>query len=171
MPTAMPRDSVQRPHPRWRWRVLAGLLALCYAILIASGLISSRADWVWYSSLVQPGFLLPASLFLAIEFVIHTLIAIAAWRVWRAAGNFAEARTALIPFFVQLALNLAWPFLFFDAQRMGLALIDLGALTCLILLTTVRFWQIERIASLLMLPYFAWVVYMTAWNAALWQLN
>ena len=94
-------------------------------------------------------------------------MAIAAWRVWRAAG-LAGARRALSLHLGQLALNLAWSVLFFGLHLTGAALVDILLLLIAIALTAHAFMAHDRLAGLLMLPYLAWVGYATALNIAIW---
>ena len=50
-------------------------------------------------------------------------------------------------------------------------MVDIVVLVVLIALTTVAFWQVDRRAGLLLVPYLLWVVYATALNGAIWHLN
>ncbi len=122
----------------------------------------------WYAGLVKPGFNPPDWLFAPVWTALYILMAVAAWRVWRIAGLKSIELTA---FFVQLALNCAWSFLFFSAHWIAVALADLGMLWLLILATLILFWRRDRLAGLLLLPYLAWAGFALALNAAIWQLN
>ena len=95
---------------------------------------------------------------------------IAAWLVWRVAG-FRAARTALILFIAQLALNALWSWLFFGWQRADLAFADIVLLWVLILATTIAFWRIRPPAGTLLVPYLLWVSFACALNYAIWQFN
>ena len=68
-------------------------------------------------------------------------------------------------------MNLAWSFLFFGFQQIGLALVEVAVLLLAILATMALFWRIDRLAGALFLPYLIWVGYATLLNASLWQLN
>jgi tryptophan-rich sensory protein len=35
----------------------------------------------------------------------------------------------------------------------------------------VLFWRVDRVAAVLLVPYFAWVSFASALNIAVWQLN
>jgi benzodiazapine receptor len=72
---------------------------------------------------------------------------------------------------LQLALNLGWSVLFFGFRLIGTALIEIVLLLAAIIVTAVLFWRIDRPASVLLLPYIAWVGFATILNAALWRLN
>jgi tryptophan-rich sensory protein len=98
---------------------------------------------------------------------LYAMIAIAGWLAWRRAG-FGPALTT---YAVQLGLNAIWTPLFFGAGQYGLALVDIVVLWILIGATVALFWRISRAAALLLVPYWAWVTFATALNAAIWWLN
>ena len=53
----------------------------------------------------------------------------------------------------------------------GAAAIEIGALLLAIIVTTVMFWRIDRVAGLLLTPYIVWVSYATALNISIWLRN
>jgi len=95
---------------------------------------------------------------------------VAAWCAWR--EQEAKHRTlGLSLFVVQLCANALWSWLFF-AWRMGAAAFaDVMLLLVLIAATVVSFWNIRRLAAVLMLPYFAWVCFASALTWVVWQGN
>jgi benzodiazapine receptor len=78
---------------------------------------------------------------------------------------------ALALFFVQLALNATWSFVFFGLRQPGLALLEILALLAAIIATMTSFAQLSRPACWLMTPYAAWVSYATFLNFGIWRLN
>ena len=95
---------------------------------------------------------------------------IAAWLVWRV-GGFRAAKSALTLFFVQLALNALWSWLFFGWHRGALAFTDILLLWALIVATLISFWSIRPLAGALLVPYLLWVSFASALNYSVWQLN
>ena len=81
------------------------------------------------------------------------------------------ARLALAAWALQLALNLAWSFVFFGARMIGAALAEIVLLLAAIVATTVLSWRVDRVAGALFAPYVAWVAFATVLNTALWRLN
>jgi len=144
-------------------------LVLCLAVSGLGGAITSTSVGTWYQALEKPTFNPPDWVFAPVWTTLYVLMALAGWRVWRMKSE--AGRRALAVFALQLGLNLAWSFLFFGFQQIGLALIEVAALLFAILLTTVLFWRIERLAGILFLPYLIWVGYATLLNASLWLLN
>ncbi len=102
--------------------------------------------------------------------LLYGLMAFAAWRVWLAAPS-PERSLALALFVAQLALNLAWTWIFFRKHAVGAALIEVIALWVAIAVTMLAFRRVEPGAEWLMAPYLAWVTFASALNAAFWRLN
>jgi tryptophan-rich sensory protein len=98
----------------------------------------------------------------------YVLMAIAAWMAWRRGP---VAKPALQLFIVQLALNVAWSFIFFGAHNPGLAFAEIIVLWLAIIATARAFWRLSPPAGLLMLPYIAWVSFAAVLNFTVWRLN
>lgn len=156
-----------------RGRDLLGLgvfVALCAAVSVIGGAVTATSVNTWYQALEKPAFNPPDWVFPVVWTALYIMIAIAGWRVWRRAP-LDVTRLALAVFALQLGLNLGWSFLFFGAQRIGLALAEIVVLFHTIAANIALFWRIDRWAGALLLPYLAWVAYATVLNAALWLLN
>lgn len=149
---------------------LLGFVALCLAVAAIGGAVTATSVGTWYAGLAKPSFNPPNWLFGPVWTALYLMMAFAAWRVWRAKG-IAGARAALAAWALQLALNLAWSFLFFGGRMIGAALAEIVLLLLTILATALLFWRIDRLAGVLLAPYAAWVGFATLLNAALWRLN
>jgi translocator protein len=98
-------------------------------------------------------------------------MAYALWRILSLPENRPGRSTAIVAFFVQLALNGLWSFAFFGGQSPLAGLVVIAALIVAILATIRAFWRLDRAAGLLLVPYLAWVAYATVLNGTIWQLN
>jgi tryptophan-rich sensory protein len=125
----------------------------------------------WYDGLAKPPLTPPNWLFAPVWTALFLAMAYAAFRVLsRPAGT--PARTwALRAFFVQLALNGLWSWTFFAGRSPGAGLLVIAALLGAVLLTTRLFWQVDRTAGWLLVPYVAWGAYATYLNFGVWRLN
>lgn len=139
-------------------------------VAAAAGSIASIMAATFYSALARPAWAPPPAIFGPVWTVLYTLMAIAAWLVWRE-GGFRAARTALVLFLVQLVANALWSWLFFGWHRGAFALADILLLWLLIACTIAAFWRIKPLAGALLAPYLLWVSFATALNYAVWQLN
>jgi len=150
--------------------VLAFFVALCLVIgALGASVVATSVD-TWYADLAKPPFTPPDRLFGPVWTVLYVLMAIAAWRVWRAADRDTR-RGPLTLFALQLALTLGWTVVFFGLQKIGAAVATIVVLDVGVVVTTLAFRSIDRWAGLLMVPYLAWVVFATVLNIAIWRLN
>ncbi len=149
---------------------LIAFIALCLGVAAIGGAVTATSVGTWYAALAKPAFNPPDWVFGPVWTALYLMMAIAAWRVWRARGV-GGARQALGAWALQLALNLGWSLLFFGARLIGAALVEIVLLLAAILATLVLFWRIDRAAGWLLVPYAAWVGFATLLNAALWRLN
>jgi len=145
-------------------------LAPCLAVSAIGAAATATSVGTWYQTLAKPPFNPPDWVFAPVWTALFFMMALAGWRVWRSDG-LRKARWALALFALQLALNLAWSVLFFGYRSIGAALVEIVVLLLAILATTIVFWQRDRIAGMLFIPYACWVAFATVLNAALWQLN
>ena len=156
------------------WRrnavALAVFVAICLAISAIGGWITAQSVGTWYPTLRKPFFNPPDWVFAPVWTSLYLAIAIAGWRVWRRAGV-AGAPAAMACYALQLALNLAWSFLFFGGRMIGAALAGILVLLVAIVANAALFRPIDRVAAWLLAPYAAWVAFAALLNLALWWLN
>lgn len=151
-----------------KWLVLAGFMLLCLAVGGLGGWITAQSVIRWYPTLNKPEWNPPSWVFGPVWTALYVMMAVAAWLVWQKP---AATRTAMILFFIQLALNSLWSFLFFGARSPGLALIDILALWLALALAVHAFFKHSSNAGLLLLPYLAWVSFAAFLNFSIWRLN
>jgi translocator protein len=153
---------------RWIW--LLAWLALCFAVAGAGSSWTVSEVPGWYRTLTRPSIAPPSWLFGPVWTLLYALMAIAAWQVSQTAPS--TLRTWAIGLFLtQLALNLAWSFIFFRCHAIGAALAEVVMLWVAIGITTLVFGRIAPSAAGLMMPYWAWVSFAAVLNAAYWRLN
>ncbi|MBY0491393.1 MAG: tryptophan-rich sensory protein [Gemmatimonadaceae bacterium] len=152
----------------------AAWLALLVSIVVtgtaaAIAARSSVTSAVFYAQLDKPAWAPPPWLFGPVWSVLYLLMAVAAWRTWRAAGG--AARGALGLYAGQLVLNALWTWLFFE-RHVGLwATAEVVALWAAILATVLAFRRHDRPAALMLAPYLAWVSFASALTVSVWQRN
>jgi len=168
-PANRPDPLGARNAPRDVW-ALAVFLATCLGIGGLGAVATASSVGTWYQSLHKPAITPPDWLFGPVWTLLYVMIAMAGWLVWRA-PEAPGRKAALTAYATQLALNLAWSFLFFGARMIGVALADILLLLAAVLVNVVRFWRIDRIAAALLVPYALWVAFASVLTFALWRLN
>lgn len=145
--------------------VLLGLsFGLVVAVAAVGGLATSSGLRDWYDDLDKAPWNPPSWVFGPAWTLLYALMALAAWLVAREGLDQRAAQVALGLYLAQLALNLAWSWLFFGARAPGWAFVDIALLAIAIALTIVAFWRVSPTAAWLLLPYLAWVVFAATLN-------
>ena len=104
---------MNRPEARSELIHEARLVAIAVIPVIAASIVGQIATYPnltpWYAGLVKPSFNPPNWVFVPVWTTLYVLMAFAVWRVLRSRRRTAMRRVGLVLFFVQLALNAAWP--------------------------------------------------------------
>lgn len=156
---------------------LTAFLAVSFAVAALGTLATIQNVKGWYADADKASWNPPNEVFGPVWTVLYILMSGAAWLVWRRRGAHAGTRSALTAYVVQLVLNAVWTPVFFGlypltgAPALWIALVIILALDVMVLITMLRFWAVRRLAAVLLIPYWAWVLYATTLNAALAVLN
>lgn len=159
------------PQPARRG-ITADLALLLLSLLLVAAVATGGAVFVdtgpgsWYRDLDAAPWNPPDWLFAPAWSVLYALMAIAAWLVARRPIRDRDWGLAITTYLVQLMLNFAWAPIFFGAEAPGWALAVISALLVAIAVTIARFARVDRLATLLLVPYAIWVAY--AWSLNAW---
>lgn len=145
-------------------------LALPLGLGAIAGLFTADAVPEWYATLNRPSFAPPNWVFGPVWTTLYVLMGISLFLVWKQPKS-KERDRAVIVFFVQLALNFGWSFIFFYFNQIGLALIEVVLLWISIVAMLVLFYKIKPLAAFINIPYWLWVTFATVLTAAYFLLN
>lgn len=142
---------------------------LFIGFVVGAGLLAglTNAPGDWYQSLEKPFFNPPAWLFGPVWTTLYVLIGVAGARIWQRAPKSA----AMQLWFAQMALNLMWSPAFFGLQNPELALAVIVGMLVTIIAFMIKARPIDRISTLLFVPYLAWVTFAGILNISLAWLN
>ncbi len=141
----------------------------CLLLGSLSGIATGEAVNGWYSKIIKPSWNPPNWLFGPVWTLLYLMMGAAFALVWNEKTK--HNKKAMVVFVIQFTLNLFWSVLFFTLARMDLALVEILVLWVLILLCIFSFYQVNRTAAYLLLPYWFWVSFATVLNATLFKLN
>jgi len=153
-----------------------GVLGLVIAFVVTftaaaiGSAFTARSVGDWYVGLARPPWTPPSWVFGPVWTLLYSMMAVAAWIVWRRAGP-SGAALPLALFGIQLALNVGWSAVFFGLRMPGAAFAEIVLLWLSILATLLAFWRVGPVAGALLLPYLGWVSFAAALNLAIWRLN
>ena len=140
----------------------------------AAGAFFAKDAKLIYENLNLPPFAPSACLFPAVWSVLFLPTGYAFCRVWIRSGGLrpeGQVKNALGYYLIQLVFSIFWNALFFWLELRPAALADLVILMLYVILTTVRFFKIDKAAGILMVPYAVWVAYVLVLNALIAMLN
>lgn len=153
-----------------RWIGLVVFIAVCLGAGGLGAIATTPEIEGWYASIKKPAWNPPNDVFGPVWTTLFVMMAIAAWLVWKPIG-FKAAATPLMLFAIQLALNVAWSWIFFGLHHPGWAFAEIVILWLAIVATTAAFFRHSKIAGWLMVPYLAWVSFASVLNFTIWRMN
>eukprot|EP00069_Balaena_mysticetus_P013875 bmy_22127T0 len=126
----------------------------------------------WYAGLQKPSWHPPRWTLAPIWGTLYSTMGYGSYMIWKELGGFSkEAVVPLGLYAGQLALNWAWPPLFFGARQMGWALVDLLLMGGVAAATAVAWHQVSPPAACLLYPYLAWLAFAATLNYCVWRDN
>lgn len=169
-------------------------IILCQLAGLAGSIFTMPAIGTWYATLNKPSFTPPGSFIGLVWTILFFLMGISLYLVWsknwqialpaegqpkKAWNRFSQKlwfgawreENVILIFILQLVLNILWSVIFFGLKLPGLAFFELLMLWFAIFYTIVNFYRISKPASLLLLPYIAWVSFAGFLNFLLWRMN
>ena len=154
-------------------RILLFIICLGLPLLVGFGgsYFTDTGEGTWYTSIQKPSWNPPGWVFGPVWTTLYILMGISLFLVWKQPGNSAMKRTAIVVFFIQLALNFAWSFIFFDQHEIGWATVEIAVLWIAILVTIILFSKISRLAACLLVPYLLWVSFASALTYTIYSMN
>ena len=148
--------------------VLACLIPLAVGGLTA--LLTMQSMEI-YNNLKTPPLSPPSILFPIVWSILYILMGISSARVYLSDAGREKKRAALLIYGVSLVFNFGWSILFFNLGAYLFSFIWLLGLLALILKTILSYYEIDRAAALLQIPYALWVVFAAYLNFGVYFLN
>jgi translocator protein len=147
-------------------RPLATTIGPAVAAAVLGNVLVGRESQRWFRELRQPRLAVPFPAFVAVGGVYYLLLGVVRYRVLQR-ENATAARLGL----VVLALNEVWNVAFFGCRSTRNAFFGMLGFA-LPLVALQRAIVNDRVATLALAPYTAWVlVYDVPWSYRLWRLN
>ncbi|VXC26460.1 Tryptophan-rich protein TspO [Flavobacterium sp. 9AF] len=144
----------------------------CLLVGYLSSLVTIESINTWYPTLKKPFFNPPNAIFAPVWSVLYILMGIAGGLIWDKFEIDKElVKKGMFFFVAQLLLNAFWSYLFFGLHNILLALIEIILLGLIIYETYLIFRKIDKMASLLLIPYLLWVSFATVLAFSIYILN
>lgn len=155
---------------KFNWKPYVFWVALAEGVGALASRLTREGVALYTQTVLQPPLSPPPFVFPIVWVILYALMGIGAARVYLTPASNARSRGLLL-FLVQLAFNFLWSIVFFNLQAYAFAFFWLIALWILILWMTVSFYQVDKLAALLQIPYLLWVAFAGYLTFGVWMLN
>ncbi len=149
-------------------------LLICIAIPLLVGIVSgliSRSGMETFNQITKPPLSPPAILFPIVWSILYTLMGIASYLIVVSDADKTLKDNALTSYGLQLGVNFFWSIFFFNFGWYLFSFLWLVLLWVLILNCIFLFYEINKTAAYLMIPYLLWVTFAGYLNLAIYFLN
>lgn len=147
------------------------------SILIALGVggigsLLVRDNFSMYNEINLPAFSPPSFIFPIAWTVLYILMGISSAMIYTNENTSdSERKIALWLYGIQLFFNLCWSPVFFNLRLYLFALIWLLIMWVIIIVMIIKFFQIDKRAAYLQIPYLLWTTFAAYLNLGIWLLN
>lgn len=142
------------------------------AVSLLTGALSAlitRSNMNLFGKIIQPALTPPSVVFPVVWTILFTLMGISAARIFIA--NEYKWNVSLTIWATQLAVNFLWSIIFFNFQAFLFAFLWLLLLWALIITMIILFYQEDKFASILQVPYLLWVTFAGYLTLSIYLLN
>lgn len=151
------------------WFQLSAIVLITELVGVLGSLFSGNTGHI-YTSLVKPPLSPPGWLFGVIWPMLYLLMGIAAYIIYQSPKRL-DRKKAITLYWVQLFVNFLWPIIFFRFEWYWISVAVILLLDVLVIITTIWFYKIKKVAGYLMVPYLLWIIFATYLNIAIAVLN
>lgn len=165
-------------------------ILICHLAGIIGSFFTVSSTNSWYLTLLKPTFNPPSWIFAPVWLTLYTLMGIALYLVWKnglsdkkftplnnlsktnsSEAGFNRVKFASVLFLIHLVFNALWSIVFFGLHSPFWAFVIILVLLIMIAILMFKFYEIQKWAGYLLIPYFLWVSFATVLNYYIWYLN
>ncbi|VVC28761.1 TspO/MBR-related protein [Cinara cedri] len=139
---------------------------------VIGGIFVRKNIKVWYETLNLPSWRPPNYMFAPVWTTLYIVMGYASFMVYQSGGGFfGSAKLSLALYASQLVLNWAWSPLFFEFHQLKWSFIEICGLWLNVFGCIVAFYEINKIASFIMIPYLGWLTLATSLTYYIYKNN
>lgn len=134
--------------------------------------LSTRGNMDIYDRIETPPLAPPGILFPIVWTILYTLMGISSAIIYtKGRDENIPVNDALRIYAIQLAVNFFWSIIFFNLEAFLFAFLWILLLWILIIIMIKKFYEIDKTAAYLQIPYLLWVTFAAYLNFAIFLLN
>ena len=144
-------------------------------ISLGTGIISAlltRGNMNLYEEINTPALSPPSFLFPIVWTILYVLMGVSAALIYNSIYVDSDKRVkALSTYGLSLIVNFFWSIIFFNMRMYFFAFIWLILLWVLVLKTILEYWEINKAAAIIQIPYLLWVTFAGYLTFSIYLLN
>ena len=144
------------------------LRAILIPVIVGSIVGFITSGFMDNNTLIQPPLAPPNILFPIVWSILYILMGVSYGIL--ESNSLVDSRINSI-YYLQLFVNALWSFFFFVFKWRFFAFLWILLLLALVIIMIIRFYEKNKVAGLLQIPYLIWVVFATYLNFAIYFLN
>lgn len=155
-------------------KIRAGTLICALLLPLLTGMVSawlSSQGMAAYAAMKKPPFSPPAGLFPIAWTILYLMMGLASYQILISETDASRKTAAFLLYILQLAMNFMWSIFFFRWDMYLFAFGWLMAMLVLVVLCTIRFFSIDKLAGYLMIPYILWLSFAAYLNLGAYILD
>jgi len=141
-------------------------IAIPVIVGLIIGAITSNA--IEYNNLIKPELAPPSILFPIVWTILYILMGVSYGILESNAQLDQESKFI---YYLQLFVNALWPIIFFTLEWRLFAFIWLLLLIVLVIIMVIKFYNQNKLAGLLQIPYLLWLLFAAYLNFSIYLLN
>ena len=144
------------------------LKAILIPVIVGSIVGFITSNFIDYNSLIQPPLAPPAILFPIVWSILYVLMGVSYGIL---DSNLLVDSSINSIYYLQLFVNALWSVFFFILKWRFFAFLWILLLLTLVIIMIIRFYDKNKVAGLLQIPYLLWVTFATYLNFTIYLLN
>ena len=149
-----------------QFKIYAKSILIPVGIGLIIGAITSNS--IEYNTLIQPTLAPPSILFPIVWTILYVLMGVSYGRL--KSKSLVNSEINFI-YYLQLFVNAMWSIIFFTFEWRLFAFIWLLILILLIIAMIIKFYNKDKVAGLLQIPYLLWALFASYLNLSIYLLN
>lgn len=134
------------------------------------GLLTQHDILIWYPNLHKSTLNPPNIVFPIVWSVLYVMLAIAGWSIWNKPVT-PEVKRARLFFSLQMIMNWMWTPIFFNFHWIHFAFYWLIAIIIFTIITVIYTNNKSFLATCMLIPYLAWLLFAAYLNGVIAYLN
>ncbi len=134
------------------------------------GKITHANITTWYQTLNKSILTPPDIVFPIVWSILYVMLALVGWSLWLKRHQ-AGGKLSLLLYGIQMLMNWAWSPIFFSLHFVVLGFYLIVAMMIITLIIILINWKNNKLISILLIPYWFWLLFAGYLNWAIWMMN